>query len=322
MQNTPDISVIIPLLNESESLSSLQLWIDKALKDTVYTYEVCYIDDGSTDNSWEVIEQLSKTHPTVSGIRFAKNFGKSQALHAGFEWAQGAFVVTLDADLQDSPEEIIPMITELKNKKLDLISGWKKKRYDSVVFKNLPSKLFNWAARKVSGIRLHDFNCGIKAYRAAVIKKIDVHGEMHRYIPVLAAHEGFQKIEEKVVQHQARQYGKTKFGADRFFKGFLDLVTLWFVHTFGKRPMHFFGFWGSMMLLIGFIFTLYLGIDKLFLETTGRLITQRPQFYIALTLMILGSQFFIAGFLGEMILRSKNKLNRYTISEKIESYEH
>lgn len=191
-----------------------------------------------------------------------------------------------------------------------------------MVFKNLPSKLFNWAARKVSGIRLHDFNCGIKAYRAAVIKKIDVHGEMHRYIPVLAAHEGFQKIEEKVVQHQARQYGKTKFGADRFFKGFLDLVTLWFVHTFGKRPMHFFGFWGSMMLLIGFIFTLYLGIDKLFLETTGRLITQRPQFYIALTLMILGSQFFIAGFLGEMILRSKNKLNRYTISEKIESYEH
>jgi glycosyltransferase involved in cell wall biosynthesis len=260
-----------------------------------------------------VITSLAESNSTVKGIQFVRNFGKSQALHAGFELAQGNYIVTLDADLQDSPEEIPNLINTLIEQKLDLISGWKKKRFDSFLFKNLPSKLFNWAARRVSGIYLHDFNCGLKAYRKEVVKTIDVHGEMHRYIPVLAANEGFNKIGEQVVQHQARQFGHTKFGADRFFKGFLDLITLWFINRFGKQPMHFFGLWGTLMLLVGFGFTLYLGIDKLFFNIQARLITERPEFYIALTLMLLGSQFFIAGFLGEIILRSQRSNNRYNI---------
>lgn len=316
MQNDFELSIIIPLLNEEESLVPLHQWIVKALEGKSSSYEIIFIDDGSTDGSWDIIQSLAKKHNEVKGICFSRNYGKSQALHAGFEAASMEFVATLDADLQDSPEELPKMIQTLKNEDLDLISGWKKKRFDSILFKNLPSKLFNWAARSVSGIKLHDFNCGIKVYRQEVIKNIDVHGEMHRYIPVLASQEGFYKISEQVVQHQARKYGQTKFGADRFFKGFLDLITLWFVNRFGKRPMHFFGLWGTIMLFIGFGFTLFLGIDKLYFDINARLITERPEFYIALTLMLLGSQFFIAGFLGELILRSTTLANRYSIKEK------
>ena len=315
MQQPVDISIVIPLLNEEESILSLNSWIFKVLKTESFSFEIIYIDDGSTDNSWNAIEGLSKKNQNVRGIRFAKNFGKSQALHAGFKSAQGKYVVTLDADLQDSPDEIPKLIKNLNQGGYDLISGWKKKRFDSFFFKNLPSKLFNWAARRVSGIKLNDFNCGIKIYRHEVIKNIDVHGEMHRYIPLLAAQKGYDKIGEQVVQHQARKFGHTKFGADRFFKGFLDLITLWFINKFGKRPMYFFGLWGSLMLFTGFSFTLYIGIDKLFFDIQSRLITNRPEFYIALTLMLLGSQFFIAGFLGEIILRRKDNSRRYTIKE-------
>ena len=312
----PVASIVIPLLNEEESILSLNSWIFKVLKTESFSFEIIYIDDGSTDGSWNAIESLSKKNQNVRGIRFAKNFGKSQALHAGFKSAKGKYVITLDADLQDSPDEIPKLIKNLNKGGYDLISGWKKKRFDSFLFKNLPSKLFNWAARRVSGIKLNDFNCGIKIYRHEVIKNIDVHGEMHRYIPLLAAQKGFDKIGEQVVQHQARKFGHTKFGADRFFKGFLDLITLWFINKFGKRPMYFFGLWGSLMLFTGFSFTLYLGIDKLFFDIQARLITNRPEFYIALTLMLLGSQFFIAGFLGEIILRKKNNLKRYIIKEE------
>ena len=237
-----ELSIIIPLLNESESIEELHQWIHASLSNHNYDFEIIYVDDGSTDVSWEIIERLVQQNKNTQGIRFQKNFGKSQALHAGFKLAAGDYVMTMDADLQDSPEEIHPMITTLKEKNLDILSGWKKKRYDSVFFKNIPSKLFNWSARRVSGIKLHDFNCGIKAYKKEVIKTIEVYGEMHRYIPVIAAHQGFDKIEEQIVQHQVRQYGKTKFGADRFVKGFLDLITIWFLNGFGKRPMHFLDF--------------------------------------------------------------------------------
>ncbi len=314
-----ELSIIIPLLNESDSIEELHQWIQASLLNHNYDFEIIYVDDGSTDDSWEVIERLVQQNKNTQGIRFQKNFGKSQALHAGFKLAAGDYVMTMDADLQDSPEEIHPMITTLKEKNLDILSGWKKKRYDSILFKNIPSKLFNWAARRVSGIKLHDFNCGIKAYKKEVIKTIEVYGEMHRYIPVIAAHQGFDKIEEQIVQHQARQHGKTKFGADRFVKGFLDLITLWFINGFGKQPMHFFGFWGTLMLLTGFCFTIYLGIDKLYLHTQARLITQRPEFYIALTTMILGTQLFIAGFLGEILMRYKKDMKRYIISKRIKS---
>tara|TARA_B110000977_G_scaffold141440_1_gene179479 strand:+ start:5382 stop:6335 length:954 start_codon:yes stop_codon:yes gene_type:complete len=314
-----ELSIIIPLLNESESIEELHQWIHASLSNHNYDFEIIYVDDGSTDNSWEVIERLVQQNKNTQGIRFQKNFGKSQALHAGFKLAAGDYVMTMDADLQDSPEEIHPMITTLKEKNLDILSGWKKKRYDSIFFKNIPSKLFNWAARRVSGIKLHDFNCGIKAYKREVIKTIEVYGEMHRYIPVIAAHQGFDKIEEQIVQHQARQHGKTKFGADRFVKGFLDLITLWFLNGFGKRPMHFFGFWGTLMLFTGFCFTIYLGIDKLYLHTQARLITQRPEFFIALTTMILGTQLFIAGFLGEILVRYKKDIKRYIISKSIKN---
>lgn len=316
MQQPVDISIVIPLLNEEESILSLNSWIFKVLKTDSFSFEIIYIDDGSSDGSWNAIESLSKKNQNVRGIRFAKNFGKSQALHAGFKSTKGKYVVTLDADLQDSPDEIPKLIKNLNQGGYDMISGWKKKRFDSFFFKNLPSKLFNWAARRVSGIKLNDFNCGIKIYRHEVIKNIDVHGEMHRYIPLLAAQKGFDKIGEQVVQHQARKFGHTKFGADRFLKGFLDLITLWFINKFGKRPMYFFGLWGSLMLFTGFSFTLYLGIDKLFFDIQARLITNRPEFYIALTLMLLGSQFFIAGFLGEIILRRKDNSKRYTIKEE------
>jgi len=316
MQKPVDVSVVIPLFNEEESLVPLTKWIFKALEDQHFSFEILFVDDGSTDKSWETLKKVTQQHSNIQGIRFSKNFGKSQALHAGFEASQGEYVVTLDADLQDSPEEIPKLIKGLKEEGYDLISGWKKKRFDSILFKNLPSKLFNWAARRVSGIYLHDFNCGIKAYRSEVVKTIDVHGEMHRYIPVLASQKGFGKIGEQIVQHQARKFGQTKFGADRFFKGFLDLLTLWFINKFGKRPMHFFGLWGSLMLIVGFAFTVYLGIDKLYFDTQAQLITNRPEFYIALTLMLLGSQFFIAGFLGEIILRNKTSPRRYIIKEQ------
>lgn len=312
-----NISVVIPLLNEQESLNELYDWVAKVLQSNHFSYEIIFIDDGSTDGSWEVIKQLSDRDSNVKGIRFMRNFGKSQALHAGFEKAKGDVVITMDADLQDSPEEIPELYNMIVNERYDLVSGWKKKRYDSVVSKNLPSKLFNWAARTTSGVKLNDFNCGLKAYNHKVIKNIDVHGEMHRYIPVLAKNAGFTLIGEKVVQHQARKYGSTKFGMNRFIHGFLDLLTIWFLSRFARRPMHLFGAIGALMLIIGLGFTLYLGIDKLFFNPTGRLITARPQFYIALATMLMGTQFFIAGFLGEIILRSKDDRKRYLVHDEL-----
>ncbi|MDA9344031.1 glycosyltransferase family 2 protein [Algibacter sp.] len=311
------ISVVIPLLNEEESLTELHDWIAKVMQSNHFSYEIIFIDDGSTDGSWEIISQLSTKNKHVKGIRFLKNFGKSQALHAGFEIAKGDVVITMDADLQDNPDEIPELYNMIVKDGFDLVSGWKKKRYDSVISKNLPSKLFNWAARKTSGVKLHDFNCGLKAYKLDVVKNIDVNGEMHRYIPVLSKNAGFTKIGEKIVQHQARKYGETKFGMNRFIHGFLDLITIWFLSHFGKRPMHLFGALGFIMFTIGFAFATYLGIDKLFLNPAGRLITQRPQFYIALSTMIMGTQFFVAGFLGELILRNKTDKKRYSIKDEL-----
>ncbi|MFV0564337.1 MAG: glycosyltransferase family 2 protein [Flavobacteriaceae bacterium] len=312
-----NISVVIPLLNEQDSLTELHDWIARVMQSNHFSCEIIFIDDGSTDNSWHIISQLSNQHPEVKGIRFLKNFGKSQALHAGFEKAQGQVVITMDADLQDSPDEIPGLYSMVVNDGFDLVSGWKKKRYDAVLSKNLPSKLFNWAARKTSGVKLHDFNCGLKAYKNEVVKHIDVNGEMHRYIPVLAKNAGFGRITEKVVQHQARKYGETKFGMDRFINGFLDLITIWFLSRFGRRPMHLFGALGVIMFVIGFGFSLYLGIDKLFLNPYGRLITERPQFYLALFTMVIGTQFFVAGFLGEIILRTKPDKKRYVIKDEL-----
>ncbi|NNJ88994.1 MAG: glycosyltransferase [Eudoraea sp.] len=311
------ISIVIPLLNEEESLQELHDWIVSVMQSNHFLYEILFIDDGSTDGSWEIISQLASSNPNVRGIRFLKNFGKSQALHAGFKKAIGDIVITMDADLQDNPEEIPTLVEMIQNENYELVSGWKKKRYDHAITKNIPSKLFNWAARKTSGVKLHDFNCGLKAYRKEVIKTIELSGEMHRYIPVLAKNAGFSKIGEKIVQHQARKFGKTKFGADRFIKGFLDLITIWFVSKFGKRPMHLFGALGVLMFIIGSGFALYLGIDKLFINPTGRLLSQRPQFYVALTAMIIGTQFFLAGFLGEIMVRSRKSKPRYTISKEI-----
>ena len=312
-----NLSIVIPLLNEQESLPELHNWIVKVMNTHNFSYEILFIDDGSTDASWEVISNLSLENPNVKGIRFLRNYGKSQALHAGFAKAQCDVVITMDADLQDSPDEIPELFRLITEDNYDLVSGWKKKRYDSVVAKNIPSKLFNWAARKTSGVHLNDFNCGLKAYKNIVIKNIEVSGEMHRYIPVLAKNAGFGKIGEKVVIHQARKYGNSKFGMSRFINGFLDLITIWFLSTFGKRPMHLFGLLGSIMFVIGFLFAFYLGIDKLFINTSGRLITERPQFYLSLTAMLIGTQLFLAGFLGEIILRTKNNEERYKISEEL-----
>lgn len=312
-----NLSLVIPLLNEQESLPELHNWIVKVMNAHNFSYEILFIDDGSTDASWNVISQLSKQNPNVKGIRFLRNYGKSQALHAGFNKAQGDVVITMDADLQDSPDEIPELYHLIMNDNYDLVSGWKKKRYDSVMMKNIPSKLFNWAARKTSGVTLNDFNCGLKAYKNIVIKNIEVSGEMHRYIPVLAKNAGFGNIGEKVVIHQARKYGSSKFGMSRFVNGFLDLITIWFISTFGKRPMHLFGLLGTVMFVIGFLFALYLGIDKLFIHKTSRLITDRPQFYLSITAMLIGTQLFLAGFLGEIILRTKNNEERYKISENI-----
>ena len=311
------ISIVIPLLNEEESLAELYQWLTKVLTINRFSYEIIFVDDGSTDGSWQMIMQLAEKDAQVRGIRFLRNYGKSQALHAGFKAAEGEVVITMDADLQDSPDEIPALYEMITKDNYDLVSGWKKKRYDSVLAKNLPSKLSNWAARKTSGLTLHDFNCGLKAYKKDVIKNVEVSGEMHRYIPVLAKNAGFNRITEKVVQHQARKYGVTKFGMSRFINGFLDLITISFLSHFGKRPMHFFGALGVLMFFIGFLFSAYLGIDKLFINPNGRLIADRPQFYLALTTMLIGTQFFIAGFLGEIILKTKNNEERYKISELV-----
>ncbi|WP_281232084.1 glycosyltransferase family 2 protein [Flavobacterium gelatinilyticum] len=315
-----NLSILIPLLNEEESLKELYAWIIKVMQSNNYSYEIIFVDDGSTDDSWQIIEGFSNENPNVKGIRFMKNFGKSQALHAGFAKAKGDVIITMDADLQDSPDEIPELYEMIINQKFDLVSGWKKKRYDSVVAKNLPSKLFNWAARKTSGVELNDFNCGLKAYKNVVVKNIEVSGEMHRYIPVLAKNAGFAKIGEKVVIHQARKYGETKFGMERFINGFLDLITIWFLSRFGKRPMHLFGAMGSLMFIIGFLSAGYIGVSKLFHMYNGMkysLVTNNPWFYIALTTMILGTQLFLAGFLGEIILRTKNNEERYKVSREV-----
>lgn len=315
-----NLSILIPLLNEEESLQELYSWIIKVMQSNNYSYEIIFVDDGSTDDSWNIIESFSNENPNVKGIRFMKNFGKSQALHAGFAKAQGDVIITMDADLQDSPDEIPELYEMITKERFDLVSGWKKKRYDSVVAKNLPSKLFNWAARKTSGVELNDFNCGLKAYKNAVVKNIEVSGEMHRYIPVLAKNAGFGKIGEKVVIHQARKYGETKFGMERFINGFLDLITIWFLSRFGKRPMHLFGAMGSIMFIIGFLSAGYIGVSKLYHMYSGvkySLVTNNPWFYIALTTMILGTQLFLAGFLGEIILRTKSNEARYKVAREV-----
>ncbi|WP_298304166.1 glycosyltransferase family 2 protein [Flavobacterium sp.] len=315
-----NLSIVIPLLNEQESLPELHSWIVKVMKENNYSYEILFIDDGSTDDSWQTIENLSKENPCVKGIKFLRNFGKSQALHAGFAKAQGDVIITMDADLQDSPDEIPELFKMVTEENFDLVSGWKKKRYDNAVTKNLPSKLFNWAARKTSGVYLNDFNCGLKAYKNVVIKNIEVSGEMHRYIPVLAKNAGFGKIGEKVVIHQARKYGESKFGMSRFVNGFLDLITIWFLSRYGKRPMHLFGAAGVLMFIIGFLatgFIITIKLIKLYSGFDTILVTSNPLFYIALTSMIIGTQLFLAGFLGEIILRTKNNEERYKIASEI-----
>ncbi|KAF9657716.1 MULTISPECIES: glycosyltransferase family 2 protein [Tenacibaculum] len=315
-----DISVVIPLLNEEESLPELYDWIAKVMQSNQFLYELIFIDDGSTDNSWKIIHELSQQYQEVKGLRFQKNYGKSQALDAGFSLVQGRVVITMDADLQDSPDEIPELYRLITEDNFDLISGWKRKRYDNVVTKNIPSKLFNWAARKTSGLKLHDFNCGLKAYKNEVVKAVKVSGEMHRYIPVLAKNEGFNRIDEKIVQHQARKYGETKFGMDRFVNGFLDLITISFLSKFGKRPMHFFGLWGTLMFIFGFLSAFYIGAMKIYHLSTGTktiLVTSNPWFYIALTSMVLGTLLFLAGFLGELIIKSNPQQKHYTIKEKL-----
>ena len=311
-----DLSIIIPLYNESESIVELNSSIIDVISNSKINYEIIYIDDGSKDNSWDKILEVSTNNSKIQGYKFLKNYGKSMALSAGFSKAKGNVVITMDADLQDDPNEIIPLYNLIYEDDFDLVSGWKKKRYDSIIFKNIPSKLFNWAARNASGIKLNDFNCGIKSYKKSVIKEIELTDGMHRYIPVLAKSCGFNKISEKIVKHHPRKHGKTKYGADRFIKGFLDLLTLSFVQRFGKRPMHFFGLFGTIILLIGFIFSIYLGIDKLFINKSGRLITERPEFFISLATMVIGLQFFLAGFLGELILRTRKRKDKYTIIDR------
>ena len=311
-----NISVVIPLLNEKESLLELTDSIKDVMKSYNFSYEIIFIDDGSSDNSWDIIEELSSKSDTIKGIKFHRNYGKSQALHAGFLKSQGQVVFTMDADLQDDPKEIPAMYDMIINDNFDLISGWKKKRFDSVIFKNIPSKIFNFAARTTSGIKLNDFNCGLKAFKKDVIKSINVYGEMHRYIPILAKNEGYKKIGEKIVNHRPRKYGKTKFGPSRFLYGFLDLLTIWFISSFGKRPMHLFGSLGLILITTGFLFAAYLGYDKIILNPGGRLITERPEFYISLVTMIIGSQFFSMGFIGELMLKNINQKPQYIIQKQ------
>lgn len=315
-----DISVVIPLYNEEESLPELQAWIERVMDENGFSYEIIFVNDGSTDNSWNVIEDLSKKHDNIKGIKFRRNYGKSPALFCGFEKAEGDVVITMDADLQDSPDEIPELYRMITEDGYDLVSGWKQKRYDPLS-KTIPTKLFNATARKVSGIKnLHDFNCGLKAYRREVIKNIEVYGEMHRYIPYLAKNAGFSKIGEKVVHHQARKYGKTKFGINRFVNGYLDLITLWFLSKFGVKPMHIFGFLGSIMFFLGFMAVIAVGAMKIYNMHAGNpysLVTDNPYFFLALTTMILGTQLFLAGFLGELIARNSTERNKYQIEKEL-----
>ncbi len=310
-----DISVVVPLLNEEESLPELCAWIERVVTTNNYTYEVILVDDGSTDDSWEVIKQLSQNNNNIKGIRFRRNYGKSAALNEGFKAANGDVIITMDADMQDSPDEIPELRKMILVDGYDLVSGWKQKRFDNTFTKNLPSKLFNAAARASSGIKLNDFNCGLKAYKKKVVKSIEVFGEMHRYIPVLAKWAGFRKIGEKVVEHRARKYGTTKFGWERFVNGFLDLTTITFLYKFGKRPMHFFGLYGTLCFLIGFGVSLYLSINKLM--DKGFSLTNKPAFYIGLAVMIIGIQLFLTGFIAELITRNSSERNSYLVEEKL-----
>ncbi|TXH20321.1 MAG: glycosyltransferase [Chitinophagaceae bacterium] len=310
-----DISVVVPLLNEEESLPELSSWIDRVMQANQYSYEILFVDDGSTDGSWEVITQLSSKNPNIRGIKFQRNYGKSAALNEAFKAVQGDVVITMDADLQDSPDEIPELYNMIMKDGYDLVSGWKKKRYDNTLTKNIPSKFFNAVTRKVSKIKLHDFNCGLKAYKKKVIKSIEVYGEMHRYIPVLAKWAGYKKIGEKVVEHRKRKYGVSKFGWDRFINGFLDLMSITFVGKFSKRPMHFFGVWGMIFFMIGFFISLFLIVSKII--NFDYAITNRPTFFIALTTLIIGSQLFLAGFLGELISRNAPGRNAYLVEEKL-----
>ena len=314
-----DISVVVPLFNEEESLPELISWIDKVMTENNLSYEVVMIDDGSKDNSWKVIEKLQSEYNSVKGIKFRRNYGKSAALFCGFDVVQGDVVITMDADLQDSPDEIPELFRMIKEDGFDLVSGWKKKRYDPVLSKNIPSKLYNWTVRRMTGIKLHDMNCGLKSYRKNVVKSIEVYGDMHRYIPVLAKWAGYNNIGEKVVLHSERKYGVTKFGLERFIRGPLDLLSVTFISRFVKRPMHFFGILGVLMVLVGFAASIWLGIQKI-IEINhgikGNLITNSPYFYIALTSMIIGAQFFLGGFLGELISRSASERNKYKIEQK------
>jgi glycosyltransferase involved in cell wall biosynthesis len=310
-----DVSIVVPLLNEEESLPELCAWIERVVTASNFTYEIIMIDDGSDDNSWEIIEQLRAKNANIKGIRFQRNYGKSAALNEGFKAAQGDVIITMDADMQDSPDEIPELHRMIVKDGFDMVSGWKKKRYDNTLTKNIPSKFFNWATRRMSKIQLHDFNCGLKAYRNKVVKSIEVYGEMHRYIPVLAKWAGFKKIGEKVVEHRKRKYGTTKFGWERFVNGFLDLASITFVGKYGKRPMHFFGLWGSLVLIIGFLMIVYQVVSKII--EPDYFLTNRPVFYISLTAMILGTLFFIAGFLGELISRNSAGRNFYLIEKKL-----
>lgn len=311
-----DISIVIPLLDEAESLPELEAWIKRVMDENSYTYEMIFVDDGSSDNSWKVIEQLRQKNPFVRGIKFQRNYGKSAALNEGFRMANGKVVVTMDADLQDSPDEIPELRRMVLEDDYDIVSGWKKKRFDNTLSKNIPSKIYNAAARKASGIYLHDFNCGLKAYKNKVVKNIEVYGEMHRYIPLLAKWSGFKKFGEKIVTHSPRKYGVTKFGWNRFVNGFLDLASIMFVGKFRKNPMHFFGLWGTFFFLFGSIVAIYLTITKFFFDKTG--MTERPLFYFAMLAMVIGTQLFLAGFLGELISRNGAERNHYLIEDRID----
>ncbi len=315
-----DISIVVPLYNEEESLPKLFEWIEKVMNENKFTYEVIFVNDGSTDDSWPVIEKLAAKSSNVHGIKFRNNYGKSPALYCGFKVAKGDVVITMDADLQDSPDEIPGLFKMIKEEGFDLVSGWKKKRYDAKLTKNLPSKLYNATARKVTGLKLHDMNCGLKAYKNEVVKNIEVYGEMHRYIPFLAKNAGFRKIGEKVVEHRKREFGESKFGLSRFVNGYLDLISLWFLSKFGKKPMHFFGLYGSLMFVLGFLAVLAVGINKLIAliqHVKAPLVTDSPYFYLALLAMILGTQMFLTGFLGELVSRSSSERNNYLIEKEI-----
>jgi glycosyltransferase involved in cell wall biosynthesis len=310
-----DLTIVIPLLDEAESLPELASWIEKVMNENHYSYEIIFVDDGSSDNSWQVIESLRRKNPNIKGISFLRNYGKSGALHEGFRAAQGDVVITMDADLQDSPDEIPELRKMILENNFDIVSGWKKRRYDNTFTKNIPSKFFNWVTRRVSKIKLHDFNCGLKAYKNKVVKSIEVYGEMHRYIPVLAKWAGFKRIGEKVVSHQPRKYGKSKFGWRRFVNGFLDLLSITFVGKFAKKPMHFFGLWGTIFFLLGLGISIYLIISKII--DPAYALTNRPSFYMALTVLIVGMQLFLAGFLGELISRNAPGRNTYQVEKKI-----